>query len=407
MENYTPNVDRIVWLYQQLEDDVILAMIKRLFKVGFVSGASKYQAEILQAAGLLYEDIISIISSKTDASNEAVKTLFEDAGVETVRIENANPTPPGIAPVDIRQSKALRKVLDAGYKKTKSTMKNLVSTTADTTQQMFINACDRAYMQVSTGAFSYQDAIRTAVKDLADTGACITYPTGHRDRIDVAVRRCTLTGVGQTSVAVAKTNAEESGCHLMELTAHSGARPEHAKWQGQLVTLNGEDAGETIDGLRVFTLHEIGYGSGDGFKGWNCRHDWHAYYKGISTPNYTKDKIKKMNEKSVLYDGEMYTDYEVSQMQRAGERRVRELKRRVLAAQEAAKLAKDDETKKVLDSDYMVQAVKLKAAESKLKDFCNQTGRRNDKFRSQVGGFGRSEAQKAVHAAKKAGKEKA
>lgn len=407
MENYTPNVDRIVWLYQQLENDVISAMIKRLFKMGFISGSSKYQAEILQAAGLLYEDIASIIASKTDASDEAVKALFEDAGVETIRIANANPTPPGVAPVDIRQSKALRKVLDAGYKKTKATMRNLVSTTADTTQQMFIGACDRAYMQVSTGAFSYQEAIRTAVKNLADTGAFITYPTGHRDRIDVAVRRCTLTGVGQTSVAVAKTNAEESGCHLMELTAHSGARPEHAKWQGQLATLTGEDAGEIIDGLRVFTLHEIGYGSGEGFKGWNCRHDWHAYYKGVSKPNYTPEKIEKMNEKSVPYDGEMYTDYEISQMQRAGERKVRELKRRVLAAQEAAKLAKDDETKNALDSDYTVQAVKLKAAESKLKDFCNQTGRRNDKFRSQVGGFGRSEAQMAVHAAKKAGKEKA
>lgn len=67
---------------------------------------------------------------------------------------------------------------------------------------------------------------------------------------------------------------------------------------GQLVTLTGEDAGETIDGLHVYTLHEIGYGSGEGFKGWNCRHDWHAYYKGISKPNYTLEQIKKLNEKT-------------------------------------------------------------------------------------------------------------
>ena len=149
-------------------------------------------------------------------------------------------------------------------------------------------------MQVSSGAFSYQEAIRFALRGLADTGAYITYPTGHHDRIDVAVRRCVLTGVGQTAAAVAKKQAEDSGCEYMELTAHSGARPEHAKWQGQLVIIKGKRTQKYIDGLKVFTLSEIGYGDGAGFKGWNCRHNWHPYYVGYSTPNYTQEELKKL-----------------------------------------------------------------------------------------------------------------
>lgn len=164
--------------------------------------------------------------------------------------------------------------------------------------------------------------------------------------------------------------------------------------------MTGEDAGETIDGLHVYTLHEIGYGSGEGFKGWNCHHDWHAYYKGISKPNYTPEQIKKLNEKNISYNGKKYTKYEISQMQRQGERNVRALKRRTLAAQAAVENAPDEETKAVLQADYAANAAKLKESEKQLKMFCSQTGQRRDTFREQVDGFGRSAAQKAVHAAK-------
>lgn len=401
MVNYEPDVSQLLALYQQLEDDVIADMVRRILKMGFVSETTAYQAEVLQTAGLLYEDILQLIANQTDASVAQVRALFEDAGVQTVEIDNETHEAAGEAPVDIRQDPGMKQVLEAGYRKTLGTMRNLVSTTANATQTAFIQTCDRAYMQMSSGAFSYQEAIRSAVRQLADGGAYVYYPTGHRDRIDVAVRRCVLTGVGQTSAAVAKQQAEDAGCKYMELTAHGGARPEHAKWQGQLVVIQGERTKAYIDGLKVFTLREIGYGDGSGFKGWNCRHNWHPYYPGLSTPNYTPEQIKQLDAKTIAYNGEKYTEYEVSQMQRAGERKVRALKRRTLAAQEAVKNAPDDATRSMLESDYTAHAAKLKDAEKQLKDFCKQTGRRNDTFRTQVHGFGRSEAQKAVQAEKK------
>ena len=210
-----------------------------------------------------------------------------------------------------------------------------------------------------------------------------------------------LTGVGQTAAAVAKKRAEDSGCRYMELTAHGGARPEHARWQGQLVQIQGKRTRKIIDGLKVFTLEEIGYGDGRGFKGWNCRHNWHPYYPGLSTPNYTPEEIARLDEKSISYNGEKYTEYEISQMQRKGERKVRALKRRAAALDEAAKNTDDPALKQGLNDDFAAVSVRLKDAEKTLKDFCRQTGRRNDTFRSQVNGFGRSTAQRAVQAAKR------
>lgn len=401
MRDYEPDVSQLLALYQQLEDDIVEDMVRRMMRMGFVSEATAYQAEVLQTAGILYDDVIQMVADRAGTSTQHVKALFEDAGVQTIDIDNDAHEDAGEVPVDIRQDAGMRQVMEAGYKKTLGTMRNLVSTTATATQEAFLRACDRAYMQVSSGAFSYQDAIRAAIKSLADTGAYVVYPTGHKDRIDVAVRRCILTGVGQTSAAVAKTRAEKCGCKYMELTAHGGARPEHARWQGQLVIIEGQRTQKTVDGLRVYTLSEIGYGKGDGFKGWNCRHNWHPYYPGLSTPNYTQEEIKKLNEPSIVYAGKKYTEYEVSQMQRAGERKVRAAKRRAIAMQSAMDGAKDDATKEALSGDYAAAASKLKQLEADLRDFCRQTGRRNDTFRQQVHGFGRSEAQRAVQAAKR------
>ena len=402
-QQYEPSADRIIALYQQLEDDILSAVIRRILKMGYVSEASKHQLEVLQAAGLLYDDIVQLIADRTDACTAQVRVLFEDAGVQTVAIDNSLHEAAGALPIDIRQDSSTRQVLEAGYKKTLGTMRNLVSTTATQTQTAFIQTCDRIYMQVSSGAFSYQEAIMNALRALADTGAEVVYPTKHKDRMDVAVRRCVLTGVSQTAAAVSLRQAEDAGCYLMEITAHSGARPDHAEWQGQLVSLTGKDVGKTIDGLKVWSLSGIGYGSGEGFKGWNCRHNWHAYYPGLSTPNYTPEELKKLDEPCISYNGKLYTEYEVSQMQRAQERRVRAWKRRCVTAQEGVNSATDEATRVTAQAEFDRSARYLKNNEAKLKDFCRQTGQDRDRFREQVLGFNRSTAQKAVHAAKKSG----
>ena len=103
-QQYEPSADRIIALYQQLEDDILSAVIRRILKMGYVSEASKHQLEVLQAAGLLYDDIVQLIADRTDACTAQVKALFEDAGVQTVAIDNSLHETAGALPIDIRQS---------------------------------------------------------------------------------------------------------------------------------------------------------------------------------------------------------------------------------------------------------------------------------------------------------------
>ena len=374
-EYYEGCADDVLKLYEQLEDDIISDIVRRIMKTGKVTETARHQIEQLQEAGLLYDDILNIIAGQTDATAQQVRALFEDAGVETVSIDNEVYRENGLTPVDIRQSPAMRQTLEAGYRKTLGDMKNLTLTTANTSQTAYINACNQAYMQIISGAFSYQEAIKQAIQRTAQNGAMVTYPSGHTERIDVAVRRAVLTGVGQTCREIGIMNAEECGCDLMEISAHSGARPDHAKWQGKIVSLSGRRG--------YLSLKDIGYGTGDGFGGWNCRHDWFPFFEGYSKPNYSEKDLQKLDEKNILYNGKMYSQYEISQIQRRYEREIRAAKREQVAFKVAVDEAKDPELRQVMQDSLNYSNSLVKDKQAKMRDFIRQTGQDRDYFREQ------------------------
>nr|DAV98844.1 MAG TPA: minor capsid protein [Caudoviricetes sp.] len=396
-EYYESCADVIVQLYADLENAILKDIIRRLMKTGIITESAKWQAEMLQEAGMLYNDIVKSISEHTEMISSEVQQLFEEAGTETITADNEVFRSAGKELPELLLSESMIQVLEAGYRKTLGRLDNLTSTMPSAGQRMYINACNHAYMKVMSGAFSYSEAIMQAVRDTAASGLkIIRYDSGHTDRIDVAVRRAVLTGVGQTCREIGKMNAEENGCDLMEISAHAGARPDHAVWQGQLVDLTGRRVGEIIDGKRVLSLDDIGYGLITGFGGVNCRHDWYPYFEGYSVPLYTEEYLKKLNARDISYNGEKYTLYEITQMQRKGERKIRDLKRRCVTYEEAVKNASDNSIKAAMQKKYQDSAVKLKTAEKSLKEFCNATNQDRDRFREQVLGFGRSQAQRAV-----------
>lgn len=392
--------DQLIALYDELDRAIINDMVRRMMRMGKVTDATAWQAKQLQESGLLYEDILSEISKRSDATAAQVRTMFEDAGFSSVSADTAIYRAAGLEGI-VKLSGAALQTLNAGYIKCEGELQNLTLTTANTAQAAYLSACDLAYMEISSGTMDYGTAIRRAVESAADEGSWVLYPSGHRDRLDVAIRRSALTGVGQTVRQLSVINANDMGCDLMEITAHAGARPSHAEWQGQLVSLSGKNAGRKIDGARVYSLREIGYGTGDGFGGWNCRHDWFPFFEGISSRAYSDKRLNELNARDIEYDGKMYTEYEIDQMQRALERDIRDSKRKVLAADTAVKNAPDEETEKQMKELFTVESVKLKKAEKKLDGFLDRTGNLADTTRTGVNGFGRSTAQKAVWANKK------
>ena len=102
-----------------------------------------------------------------------------------------------------------------------------------------------------------------------------------------------------------------------------------------------------------------------------------------------------MRHHTVSYNGETYTDYEASQIQRGIERKIRESKRKVLTL-EHAQGTTSGELQRGFKTDHAAESLKLRKYNAKLNDFLAQTGRIKDHERVRVAGFGRSQAQKAT-----------
>ena len=379
--------DDIVELYTKLNEEIVRDIARRFAKASDMTPTGRLQILALQNVGMLTDDILQTVSKYSGMSDSLLYDLFEDAGIMSVEYDMEIYTKNGLNPLPLNMSPAAMQTLEAGYRKTNGNLRNLTGTTAVTSQTNFINACTMAEMKAESGAFSPQQAIIDAVKQLAADGAVVRYPSGHKDKLDVAVRRNVMTGIGQTTGEICLGYARDLEWDLMEITAHAGARPSHAKWQGQIVSLSGRKG--------YLSLDDIGYGTGEGFKGYNCRHDWYPYSEG-SARMYSAEEIAKLNAKNIEFpDGSMHTLYEAEQYQRAYERRIRETKR-ILAAKNEFIINTDSEPlKRAMQSEFDKKAITLKRQEAQLKDFCKKTGLHIDSARMQKYGFGRSTAQKA------------
>ena len=205
-------------------------------------------------------------------------------------------------------------------------------------------ALDKAVMQVQSGAINYNQAIKTAVKQLADSGLkVVDYESGHRDHIDVAARRAVMTGVSQICAKYTEQSAEYLETPYFEVSAHSGARDKpgpspwssHKNWQGKVYSVRDGDIYPSI-------YKVCGLGAVDGLEGANCRHRRFPWVEGVSERTYTDDQLKHIDDGlGCTYDGKTYTAYEATQMQRRVEREIRKLKREK-AAYKAVGLHEDE-----------------------------------------------------------------
>ena len=316
--------DSVAQLYAQAEADILADMARRINGFDMFIPAAQYQMERLEEMGALRKNIVSELSRLTGKSRKEIAAIMREAGVETLAADEKIYQAAGLVGKS-ELSPAVQEVLNAGLQKTNGLFRNLTRTTANTATRQFENALDRAYMQVTSGAFDYNTAVRSAIKSLAKQGVgAITYPSGHIDTLEVAVRRALVTGVNQTCLKMQEARADELGCDLVETTAHSGARPSHAEWQGQVFSRSGKSR-KYPDFVKT-----TGYGTGEGLGGWNCSHSFYPFFEGLPR-TYSDSLLDSYKAKGYEYNGKKMTEYEALQTQRGIERKLRRWKRENIA----------------------------------------------------------------------------
>lgn len=358
--------DGMIKLYAQAEADILADMARRISAYDYWIPAVGHQAKMLEEAGMVREEILARLKTLTGRTNRELRQLMQEAGGAALKSDDAVYRRQGMNPPPVSASEDLQKILQAGYEKTAGTFRNLTLTTARTAAHQFEQALDRAYMQITLGGMDSGTAIRNTIKQLSAEGVgAIRYPTGRTDTIEVAVRRAVVTGVNRTALRLQDARADEMGADLVEVSAHAGARPSHAQWQGGIYSRSGKS--RKYPDFRKAT----GYGTGAGLGGWNCSHSFRPWFEGMSR-TYDKALLKEYQAKDYEYNGVKMTEYEALQEQRRIERGIRRWKREQNALQAAG-----------LDSGEA--SARITEWNRRQRDFLEQTGLKADGTRVAVG----------------------
>lgn len=332
--------EELAELFRSLEDTLLDEICSRLNLADQLNEVTVQDIRALRSHGIDLKDIEKAIRKTTGISESKLNKLLDDV-VErnqkyyTELIGLAHITQPETL-VDAAEVAAIRAQTLDTFRNLTASMGFLVDAgrTMLPPAKAYQWALDNAAMQVQSGAISYNQAINTAVKQLADSGLkVVDYESGHRDQIDVAARRAVMTGVNQICAKYTEQSAEYLETPYFEVSAHAGARDipgkspwsSHKAWQGLVYSTRSNDIYPSIYDV-------CGLGAVDGLEGANCRHRRNVWVEGVSERTYTDEQLEHIDDGlGCTFDGKTYTAYEATQMQRRVERQIIKQKRFVTA----------------------------------------------------------------------------
>ena len=338
--------------YRGLEDTLLTEICFRLKLRDELNEVTVQDIRALRSHGIDLKEIEKAIRKTSGISKTKLDKLLGDVVARnqqyyTGLIDLAHITQPE-ALVDAAEVAAIRTQTLDTFRNLTASMGFLVDAgrTMLPPAKAYQWALDSAALQVQSGAINYNQAIKTAVKELADSGLkVVDYESGHQDHVDVAVRRAVMTGVSQICAKYTEQSAEYLDTPYFEVSAHVGARDKpgpspwssHKDWQGRVYSVRTGDIYPSIYDV-------CGLGAVDGLEGANCRHRRFPWVEGVSERTYTDEQLEHIDDgHGCTFDGKDYTAYEATQMQRRIERTVRKLKREK-AAYKAAGLHEDETT---------------------------------------------------------------
>lgn len=229
--------------------------------------------------------------------------------------------------------------------------------------QYYQSIVDFASLQVRTGVDSFDTAMRTVIRHMSDNGlSFVDYESGHRRRLDTAVRANMMDAQARLSLEQAYLTGAEFGADGMEVSWHSGARESHV-WIG-----GAQVDRATFERYIEPVMMEP-----------NCYHRAFPILLGVSRPAYTADELAALNARDAqqrLFGGKTYNAYEAQQEQRWYETEIRKHKDRTNAfrASGDAETAREARARaRVLQNEYArfseAMKIPIKPARTRVSGF--------------------------------------
>lgn len=310
--------------YRQLEQDIMDDIVRRIRKAGTITDSADWQINRLRILGTSAQEIEDLIRKAVQGNEAEVRRLYEEVIKREYTRDKELYEKVGKDFIPYEQNPELQQITDALVYQSTTELYNITKSTGfmidmggssgrvfTPLADVYNSYLDDAITGMANGAYDYNTLIRRLVSQMTTSGLRtdhvfknenggdwgIDYASGWHNRIDVAARRALLTGFGQLAGRVTDMNAQRLGTNYFEVTWHPGARLSHTVWQG-----------------KVYTKEELtskcGLGTGSGLCGWNCRHNYYPFVKGVSERLYSDEWLEQQNAREATpkrFRGKEYT----------------------------------------------------------------------------------------------------
>lgn len=372
IERYGYGNERI---FYDLENQLMEDIVRRIKKTGEITSTADYQIMQLKALGLSNDEITEQIKKALNASDEYVDELYREAMKNEWSDAKDLYAGMGKAYVKFEDNAFVQNLIGGAFMQTSGEMVNMTGTmgfvvggNAVELSKFYQDTMDNAISLIMGGGFDYNTVLKKAIKQMTNSGIrWINYESGWHNRITVAARRSVMTGLSQMTRGITENTAKRLNTDTFEVSAHAGARPSHAVWQGKVYTKK--------------QLYEIcGLGTVTGLLGANCYHTYYPFIKGMSKRAYTDEQLKAWrNDTPKMYKGKEYTQYQAQQ-------RMRQMETNMRAQRQTINLLKlggaDKET-------ITEERIKYRIQMQQYKDIAKFFGLKEQKERIYLDGLGR------------------
>lgn len=324
-------------IFSELEVRIMSDIVRRIKENGVSTASADWQISRLQQLGMSEKQIRTWIQKALEASDKEMNRIFSDEAYREYYGHARAYKLADLQQIPFEQNTFLQQLLEVTKQRLESEYRNIAGSMGFAIRdpatgkirsaplmEYYRSTLDNAVMDIQSGAFDYNTVLRRTINQMTASGIrYIEYDSGHRDRVNVAVRRAVLTGFRQVQGKINEQVAADLNTDQYEVSYHVGARPTHQPWQGKVWSMQ--------------QLKEIcGLGEVTGLKGINCYHDFKPFPPG-SVRTYTDKQLTQMIKEENTpreYNGKQYTTYEALQQQRKMERGMRAQRQRIKLLQE-------------------------------------------------------------------------
>lgn len=291
------------------------------------------------------KDLLDELSKISGLSVKDLKAILEKVARENINFADVYYKSRGLETPIYEQNRALQRLVNSVYKVAGEEFKNISKTTGfrlldsngnpllldiDETYKYVIDKC---VVAISQGKETYQQSMRSTLKQLSDSGVRrIDYANNYSRRIDSSVRMNVLDAVREVSNQSQMLFGEEFDSDGIEISTHLNPSPDHSNVQGHQFSNKEYEKLQSTGVATDYNGEVIDIRIKDNFRPistMNCFHYIFSIVLGVSKPQYSNEELKKIiddNEKGAELDGKHYTNYELSQIMRKLETKIREQK---------------------------------------------------------------------------------